>query len=224
MPSIDEGWTRWLLEQFEFDYISVDNREVRSGGLRQRFDVLVFADQSASSIENGYSCDSMPKEYCGGLGATGAEALRQFAAAGGTLIFLNDSSSYAVGRLGLKLKDVVESVSNTEFYSPGSLLNATLDSRHPLALGLPESIAIWSDGSPAWEIPEGAPARAVASYPQTGILASGWLLGEKYLAGRSALVEYRLGAGHAFLFGMRPQYRAQSYQAFKLLFNALVAD
>jgi hypothetical protein len=224
MPSIDEGWTRWLLEQFEFDYASVNNGEIRSGGLRQRFDVLVFADQSVSSIENGFSCDSMPEEYCGGLGERGAESLRQFAADGGTLIFLNHSSSYAVRRLGLKLKDSVEGVSNTEFYSPGSLLNVALDARHALALGLPESIAIWSDGSPAWEIPEGAPARAVAGYPQSGILASGWLLGEKYLAGRSALVEYRLGEGRAILFGMRPQYRGQSYQAFKLLFNALVAD
>ncbi len=93
VPNIDEGWTRWLLEQFEFDYASVGNREIHGGGLRQRFDVLVFADQSASSIENGYRAGSMPEEFCGGLGEKGAESLRQFAADGGTLVFLNDSGS-----------------------------------------------------------------------------------------------------------------------------------
>jgi glutamine amidotransferase-like uncharacterized protein len=62
----------------------------------------------------------------------------------------------------------------------------------------------------------------VARYPDAQILASGWLLGEKLLAGRAALVDARVGQGHVILFGMRPQYRGQSYQAFKLFFNALV--
>jgi hypothetical protein len=48
------------------------------------------------------------------------------------------------------------------------------------------------------------------------------LLGEKLLAGRGALVDARLGDGHVILFGMRPQYRGQSYQTFKLFFNALL--
>jgi hypothetical protein len=62
----------------------------------------------------------------------------------------------------------------------------------------------------------------VANYPESGVLASGWLLGEKLVAKRSALIDARMGSGHVVLFGFRPQYRAQSYQAFKLLFNALV--
>ncbi len=62
----------------------------------------------------------------------------------------------------------------------------------------------------------------MAQYPSSQILASGWLLGEKYLAGRSALVDYPMGTGRVILFGMRPQYRAQSYQTFKLLFNSLL--
>jgi hypothetical protein len=72
-----------------------------------------------------------------------------------------------------------------------------------------------------WEVPEGSPARIVARYPDSGLLASGWLLGEKHLAGRAAMIEYPLGKGRAVLFGMRPQYRGQSWQTFKLLFNAL---
>src|SRR5205807_126906 len=100
----------------------------------------------------------------------------------------------------------------------GSLLNVKLAAGHPLTLGLPDEIAIWSEHSPAWETDE----TAVARYPQAKVLASGWLLGEKMLTGRSALVDAKLGRGHVILFGMRPQYRAQSYQTFKLLFNALL--
>ena len=135
-----------------------------------------------------------------------------------TTVFLNRSTAYATQVLGVKAKNVLDGVSNREFYAPGSLLNVTLEPGSPLTVGLPREIAVWSEHSPAWE----ASAGAVARYPDAQILASGWLLGEKLLAGRSALVDSRLGAGHVILFGMRPQYRGQSYQAFKLFFNALV--
>ena len=89
-----------------------------------------------------------------------------------------------------------------------------------LTAGMPEQVAIWSEGSPAWEAGEGA--RVLARYPEHGLLASGWLLGEKYLAGKAALVECQYGKGRVILFGMRPQYRAQSYQSFKMFFNSLL--
>jgi hypothetical protein len=123
--------------------------------------------------------------------------------------------------LGLELRDVVQGVSDREFYSPGSLLNVLLDTRHPFARGLPPKVAIWSEDSPAWRVTR-KDFHSVANYPDSGILASGWLLGEKRLAEQSALVHVQLGRGSMVLFGMRPQYRAQSYQSFKLLFNAIV--
>jgi hypothetical protein len=169
-------------------------------------------------METGYRKGAMPDEYTGGLGDKGGQALREFAAAGGTLVFLNGSSEYAVTRLGLKAENAVRAAGAREFYSPGSLLNVKLDNRHPLALGLPAEIAIWSEHSPAWDTSE----TVVARYPEANLLASGWLLGEKYIVNKAALVDAKFGAGHVVLFGMAPQYRAQSYQTFKMFFNALL--
>ena len=87
-----------------------------------------------------------------------------------------------------------------------------------LAYGVPAEIAIWSEQSPAWE----TQLPVVARYPDSGVLASGWLVGEKVIAGKAALIDAPMGNGHVVLFGMRPQYRAQSYLTFKMFFNALV--
>jgi hypothetical protein len=221
LPSMDEGWTRWLLEHFDFAYQSVTNPEIDAGGLRQRFDVIVFPDQPPASITEGFKKGRMPDQYIGGLGDKAAANLRSFASEGGTLIFLNHSAEYAATALDLKLNNVVGGVPDKDFYSPGSLLNVTIDTRDPLTYGLPAEITIWSEGSPAWQLSPNE-VRVIARYPKDHVLASGWLLGAKYLEGRAALVEIPLGRGHVVLFGMRPQYRAQSYQAFKLFFNALL--
>ncbi len=224
MPAMDEGWTRWLLENFGFAYKDVLNPEIAAGGLRQKYDVLVFPDQPAIQISHGFEPGSMPDEYTGGLDAKAAANLKRFADDGGTLVFLNHSSEFALDALGVNAKNVVRGVSNQNFYSPGSLLNVTLDTHDPLAYGLPEEIAIWSEGSPAWELPAGSRSRVVARYPNDHVLASGWLLGEKYLENRAALLVVPSGEGQMVLFGMRPQFRAQSYQAFKLFFNSLVLN
>ena len=218
MANMDEGWTRWLLEQFGFSYTTVHNADLQPGGLRQKFDVIVFPDQAANAMENGYGARAMPAEYTGGLGEKGNAALKEFATGGGTLVFLNGASDYATSKLGIAARNVTSRGNASEFYSPGSLLNVQLDPHSPLGYGVPAALAIWSEHSPAWE----TELPAVAHYPDSGLLASGWLVGEKVIAGRAALIDARLGSGHVVLFGMRPQYRAQSYLTFKLFFNALV--
>jgi hypothetical protein len=232
--NMDEGWTRWLLEQFGFAFTSVHNSDIQAGGLREKYDSIVIPDQAANSIENGHRSGTMPPEYVGGLGPKGAEALKQFAETGGTLIFLNGATEYAISRLGLQAKTVTPArpgtgsdpdlgardrvAGSTDFYSPGSLLNVKLDTSSPLAFGVPGDIAVWSEQSPAWD----TQLPVVARYPENNILASGWLVGENVIANRAALIDAPIGRGHAILFGMRPQYRAQSYLTFKIFFNALL--
>jgi len=220
-PAMDEGWTRWVLEQFEFDYTSLRNPDIQSGRLRSRYDVIVIPDQPESTLADGYPPGSMPREFTGGLGEKGSAALKQFVTQGGRLIFLNHASDYALDYLGVKARNVVRGVPSREFYCPGSLLNIKLDTHSQLTYGMPAEVTLWSEDSPAWDVDDGA-AKVLARYPASGLLASGWLLGEKYLAGKAALLDMPMGRGHIILFGMRPQYRAQSYQNFKLFFNSLL--
>ena len=217
--NMDEGWTRWLLEQFGFAYQTLHNADVQAGKLHEKFDTIVFADEVPRLMENGHAAGSMPPEFTGGLGEKGAEALREFAAAGGMLVFLNRASGYAIDHLGVKARNVLAGVAAKDFYCPGSLLNVRLDTANPITRGVPAELAIWDEGSPAWETSE----TSVAKFVDKGVLASGWLLGESYIGGKTALVEAKAGKGRIILFGMRPQYRAQSYLTFKLFFNALVS-
>lgn len=221
VPSMDEGWTRWIVENFGWEYTSVPAAVIRAGNLSAQFDVLVFADQSPQTIREGYRQGTMPPEYTGGLGPDGAAALKRFAEEGGRLVFLNSASGYALEDLSAGPKNLLHGVSNRDFYCPGSLLNARLSPGHPLGYGLPSEFTIWHEGSPVFDS-LGDHAKAVVSYSSPPVLASGWLMGERYIAGKPALVDVETGKGHVILFGMRPQYRAQSYLTLKLLFNALV--
>jgi hypothetical protein len=221
VPSMDEGWTRWILEHFGWRYSSLLNSDIRSGNLRSRFDVIVFADIGAGVIENGHARGSMPEEFTGGLGEEGAAALREFLAAGGRLLFFNRSGEYAARHLGIPVRNTLSGVPPREFYCPGSLLNVSVDAASPLTLGLPASFTLWNEASPVWE-PQNNGAKPVLRYAPSGVLASGWLLGESHIAGKPALLEVPSGQGRAVLFGFRPQYRGQSWLTMKLLFNALV--
>lgn len=216
--NMDEGWTRWLLEDFGFAYTSLRNADIQAGNLRAKFDSIVLPDEMAAVIQNG-ARGNLPDEYKGGLGDNGAQALKAFVEAGGTVVCLNKSSIWAIEHLGVKAKNVLAGVANKDFYSPGSLLNVKLDKSSPLTAGLPADITIWSEGSPAFTTEE----QSVAKYTDSNPLASGWLLGEKLIEGKTALVDAKIGLGRVILFGMRPQYRAQSYLTFKLFFNSLVS-
>ena len=42
--SMPSGWTRWLLEQFEFPFEVVFPKTLDAGNLASKFDVLIFVD------------------------------------------------------------------------------------------------------------------------------------------------------------------------------------
>jgi hypothetical protein len=101
--------------------------------------------------------------------------------------------------------------------APGSQLRVEVVGTSPLAHGLPRSLPIWFESSPAFD----ADAGAVLRYAGEPLLLSGFLRGGAKLAGRAALVELPLGRGQVVLFGFRPQYRAQSWGTYVAFANAL---
>ena len=225
IPSMDEGWTRWMLEQNDISYTSLADREARAGNLRAKYDAILIPDHSPRALLEGHRKDAMPEELTGGLGAEGVRALGEFVAAGGTLILLNRASDFAITQLKLPVRDVTEGLKETEFYVPGSILRTELDTAHPVAAGMPRASIAWAEDSPVFELAdakEAARVRIIARYaPNADPLLSGWLLGADKIKGKAALVEITQGKGRIYLFGFRPQYRAQSSATYPLLFNAI---
>ena len=175
----------------------------------------------------------MPDEYTGGVGREGVANLRKFVENGGTLVFLNRSTQFAIEQFNLPIKDVTRGLNRKDFYIPGSILRTELTMSHPITKGMPKESIAWFENSPAFEI-GGVPVdekiafkevgvNVIARYPTDPkqILLSGWALGAEKIAGKAALVEVKIGKGKIVLFGFRPQYRGQSLATFPLLFNAI---
>jgi Zinc carboxypeptidase len=231
VASMDEGWTRWLLEQWEVPFTSLENKDVRAGGLRAKYDVVILPQQDAQSMIDGHRAGAVPEEYAGGLGKEGVAALKDFTEAGGTLIALDAASMLPIEQFGLPVKNVVAETrqrsgagrlgpDSAAFYGPGSILKSVVDVSSPIAYGAERDGIVWFEQSPAFEV--SGNAKSIVSYPAQGpVLLSGWLLGGEKLNGRSAIVEAPLGRGRVVLFGFRPQYRAQTWSTFKYLFNSL---
>ena len=220
--SMDEGWTRWLLDQHRIPYTMATARDLRAGNLASRFDVILLPEQAARQIARGPG-GAYPDSLKGGVGEEGAAALKAFVEAGGTLVALNDASEYAIEALQLPVKNVLAELRPTQFYAPGSIFRVELDRAHPLAAGYtaPQQM-VWFEASPAFEVTDPSRASVVARYPAQGDpLLSGWLLGAEKIAGKAAMVDVAMGKGHVVLFGFRPQYRAQSMATYPLLWNAL---
>jgi hypothetical protein len=231
--NMDEGWTRFVLEQFAFAPLTLRNADIRAGDLRDRVDVVIVPDQALASLVTGLSPTVMPGPYSGGLGPQGIAALHDFVEAGGTLVALDTASELALAGFGVPVTNAIAGLRDSEFSIPGSVLRLDVDVTHPLAWGVPAEVsAFFANGlafAPAGPHERGQPETwaagtdVVATYSRTGLLQSGWGLGADRLSGRAAIVEARIGAGRAVLLGFRAQHRAQPHATFKFLFNAILA-
>jgi hypothetical protein len=234
-PAMDEGWTRFVLEQHGFEPGTLDNKAIRAGNLAGAFDVIVLPDESKDVIATGRPkreegdiryVAQVPAEYMGGLEKEGADALREFVKAGGTLVALSAATEYAIEELALPVRNAIARAPRDELLVPGSLLRVRVTPGHPVTHGLPEEVAVFQDKPIAFEttLPGAETERWVlAQYPEDGrdILLSGFIEGEERLERRAAAVAVTHGQGRVVLLGFRPQHRAQTPATFPFLFNAL---
>jgi len=223
--NMDEGWARWVLEEFAVEFTTLLNPDIRQGNLRDRFDVILIPHMSAKEIlegmpeKNRYREPNLP-EYVGGLGELGVDELRRFAEQGGTLIAVDSACQALIEGMALPVKDVVRDKSSDEFYCPGSLLRVVMDSSHPLGYGMPRETAVLFMKSAVFEV-SGPDATSVATYPPSNPNLSGWILGQELIERKSALVDVAYGDGRVVLIGFRPYFRAQTRGTYKVLFNAI---
>lgn len=236
LASMDEGWTRWLFDQYKFEFKSLLQDEARLGNLASKYDVIILPDQSVAALVNGLPSKAAeggneeirggyPAEFAGGLGDAGVKALRDFVEAGGTVITLNNASNFAIERLGVPVKNVLKGIPPRDFYCPGSILRTELDSSSNLTFGAEKESIAWFEASPVFEVTDPASVKVIARYPETtNPLLSGWILGDKLIRGKAAMVEARIGKGRVVLFGFRPQYRGQSLTTLPLLFNSILTS
>ena len=132
--NIDEGWTKWILEQYHFPFTVLHNQDVQAGHLRSKFDSIVLAEMAARQIVDGMAPGTVPGQYAGGIGDDGVEMLREFVNEGGTLVTLGNASQFAIDRFSLPVKNIVAGLRSDEFFCSGALLRADVK-EHPVTAG-----------------------------------------------------------------------------------------
>jgi hypothetical protein len=232
--SMDSGWARWILEQFEFPFERVFAPALDAGDLNSRFDVLIFVDGGIPG-SNGAGRrgpveppSNIPAEYQNQVGRVTVEKtlpqIKQFIENGGTVITIGASSANLAAYLRLPLENHLAEdgrpLPRTKYYVPGSVLSARVDTAHPIAHGMAERADVFFENSPVFK-PSGEGLKRVAWFDTKTPLRSGWAWGQQYLENGVVAVEARVGKGKAMLFGPEILKRAQPHGTFKLLFNVV---
>lgn len=221
--SMDAGWTKWLLDNFGIEYVAITHSDISAGNLTARFDVITIASEYAGSLENGIQKGAAPAQYTGGLGDQEIRNLNSFVLQGGTLVTLNRSSDFAIKALQLPVKNVVNGVSRSKFFTGGSIMEVETNPSHPVMAGMMDYSSVFVYNSPVFSTLEGFEGEVLAKYQTKGSpLMSGFLVGEEYMNNQAAALDVKHGKGHVILFGYQPQWRGQSMGTYRTLFNSLL--
>jgi hypothetical protein len=227
--NIDEGWTRWILEKYDYAPTSVYNADVKAGKLKAKYDAIILPDLGGrgpagplGSLKDGFKPEDAPAPYAGGIGDDGGEALKAFVAEGGTLVALNNASDAVIDLFALPVTNILKGVKSDEFFCSGALLQIQLGEASSATAGLPSDPIVMFERGPAFAVKDGFKGKVLASYAAQGNpLRSGVLLHPEKIAGKAAALEVQYGKGTIYLYGFKPQWRAQSHGTYKFVFNTL---
>ncbi len=162
----DEGWSRFTFEQRGIPYTSIDKDDLKSGGLRSKFDVILLPRTYGTAADFTFEIDKsfgpMPytktaeypshgfpdatNDMTGGPGLDGVAQLKQFVDAGGVLITL-DNTSQIMSDIGIIRN--LEKVGTPGLFHPGSVVTAKVRKiDHPVLYGFPEITYVFKGNSP----------------------------------------------------------------------------
>ena len=241
--SMPSGWTRWLLEQFEFPFEVVYPPSLNDGDLASKYDVLVFVtgaipgdgdddDRFARFRLPPPDPETVPAEYRSWLGRVSVDTtvphLVEFLEQGGTLIAIGTSTIMGqhagVPITNHLVDDEGKPLAREKYYVPGSVLQVRVDNSRPLAYGVGEHVDVFFNRSPVFRmLPDAEPrgVRPVTWFDSETPLRSGWAWGQSYLKDGIAIAEADVGRGKLFLFGPEILNRGQPHGTFKFFFNGI---
>jgi hypothetical protein len=187
--SMPSGWTRFILEQFEFPFEVVFPRALDLGNLSSRYDVIIFPSgvgpASATGGRGGRGGGggggfggagggNIPKEYQDQLGAyTAAQTgphLKKFLEDGGTILAVGRSAANLGELMGVPVDNhLIERspdgssrpIPAEKFYVPGSVLRVTVDNTTPIAHGISNPLDVFFDNSPVFRLEPEASLKGV---------------------------------------------------------------
>ncbi|HEY2434867.1 MAG TPA: M14 metallopeptidase family protein [Vicinamibacterales bacterium] len=230
--SMDEGWTRWVMEQYGFEYVTLRPADFKSP-LTGKVDVVILADDARLPIEGagggrgggrGGGGGAVRPEYADRLSPADLSSFEQFVRGGGTLVCLNNASTFAVQQFKLPVRNVVQGLNTNDFFLHGTIVGVSVDTAQQVMAGMPAKAAVFADSSPVFETLDGFRGNVLAKYQDSGSpLLSGYLIGEKYMNGKAAALDVQVDTGHVVLIGFRPEWRGQPFGTFKVIFNAILS-
>ena len=242
---MDAGWTRYLFDSYHIPFTILHPGDFSKTELSQQFDVIIFPSNNKEILMTGkrksgesYYTGSYPPEYVKGIGKEGMEKLMTFIDGGGIVIAWGQSVGLFEGMLtirhkdseeefNLPFRDISSDLAKAGLSIPGSLIKINLVKGHPLTLGMPESIGVFSRGRPVFttSIPKfDMDRRVIATYPEKDLLMSGYAAGEEQMGNKAAMIWMKKGKGQFVMYGFGPQFRASTQASYKLLFNAILLN
>ncbi|HET7293477.1 MAG TPA: M14 family zinc carboxypeptidase [Vicinamibacteria bacterium] len=164
------GWVRMIFDEQRIPYTLIMDEDVRRGGLRERFDVILYPNtgQSLKGIVTGIDLRHAPlaftntaqftthgtptatRDMTGGLTWGGIGNLEDFVRKGGVLVTLGGASTLPLD--GGIARDVRRATVK-ELKNPGSELRVRFRRPdHPIAYGYPETTSVFRAGEPVYQV------------------------------------------------------------------------
>jgi hypothetical protein len=217
--SMDAGWTRKLLQDYEFDVEVVRNADIQANEFVGKYDSVIIPDRiTTQNLLMG--SDNFPEQYRGGLGENGIQNLREFVAQGGMLISWGGSAKTVAEVFQMPFIDVATGLKRGEFFAPGSIVQVDLDITHPVNFGMSAKAAAIARYMPILAISDDD-IKTPGKFATEDLNLSGFLLGEEHLQGKASIYDKQYEKGRVILFLTLPQFRCMSHGSYKQIFNAV---
>ena len=237
--NMSSGWLRLILEQNNYKYTLLFPQQIDKGNLRENFDVIILPGNAIPrfTIANDNNANrrrvmempsNLPDEYKGLWGSLAVDKsipiLKDFIEKGGKIIATGGSSDLAK-HLNLAVENALVdenkvALKRTQFYTPGSVLEATVNTTSDATWGYQEKLNIYYNNDNLFKINDDN-IKPLIWFDKEDVLRSGWSWGEKYFKGAVLGFEASLGKGKLITFGNDITFRSQTHGSFKLLFNHL---